>query len=477
VKKINSGYLFLFSFLTVFIITPLFQQGVFGDGLMYLTVAFNRYKEYGSFWQQRYSETSMSFFCEQPPLYFESLGWFYKFFGGAEVAEKLFTLVLLCASVFLIAAIWNKLTTKKFHRLSWFPSFLLVLVPIFTWAFSNQVIETMVVPLSLLAFYLNLVFIQSENKTKKIAAFFGIVLLLFFLLLTKGVQSVFLLGALFLAGITNEKKSKKNMLLQNVLLLILFSGICALVFWGNAKAHFWLESYYQKRLVATFNHVGATADYHAQIIVRYFSELLPVFILLFVVSLYFKVKNNYSFSLQWKNFKSNKTALWLLLISLSASLPMALTLEQRGFYLSPAFPFAALGLGLLYKKYFFVMLGRIFSKREKIVAIVASVFVAVALVFFVQFKNEYKRDEGMIKDVALLKKIIPAGQIVGIDASMWNTFSLHSYLNMANNNSLAVSDTCKFFLLDKENKAAPPANYIKQNLTTFWLDVYVREKR
>ena len=129
-SRINSGYLFLISFLTVFIITPLFQKGVFGDGLMYLTVAFNRFKGYGSFWEQRYSETSMSFFCEQPPLYFESLSWFYKFFGGNELAEKIFTLVLLCFSVLLISAIWNKLTDRKYMQISWLPSLLLLLVPI-----------------------------------------------------------------------------------------------------------------------------------------------------------------------------------------------------------------------------------------------------------------------------------------------------------------------------------------------------------
>ena len=343
-KKINGGYLFLFSFLTVFIITPLFQKGVFGDGLMYLTVAFNRFKGYGSFWEQRYSETSMSFFCEQPPLYFESLSWFYNFFGGNEIAEKIFTLVLLSLSVLLISAIWNTLTNRKYTQISWLPSLLLLLVPIFSWTFANQVIETMVVPLSLLVFYLYLIFIEEKTKLKKVFSFFGVVGLLFLLFLTKGVQSVFLLGALFLGGITFDKAVFKKRVVNTFLLLLTFSGLCVLVFFTNEKARFWIESYFQKRLVATFNHVGATADYHAQIIVRYFSELIPIFVLLFLVSLYFKVKQQHSFSLQWKNFKNNKPALWLILISLSASLPMALTLEQRGFYLAPSFPFVVLGL-------------------------------------------------------------------------------------------------------------------------------------
>ncbi|HWY37367.1 MAG TPA: hypothetical protein VNY73_02330 [Bacteroidia bacterium] len=473
-QKINSGYLFLFSLLTVFIITPLFQQGVFGDGIMYLAVAFNRFKGYGSFWEQRYSATSMTFFCEQPPLYFESLGWFYRIFGGVATAEKIFTLVLLMATVFLVALVWNKLNEgdKKYYRLSFLPPLLLLTVPVFIWTYVNQVIETMVVPLSLLGFYLHLVFISEKRQSKKALIFFSIVVLLFLLLLTKGAQSVFLLGGLFLAGISAERKNGKKRVLQNALLVISFLGVCFFMFFTNEKAGFWLKSYFNKRLVATFNHVGATANYHAEIIVRYFSELIPVLLLTLCISAYFHIKKRYSFSLQWQHVKSNKTALWLFLISLSASLPMALTLEQRGFYLSPSFPFIILAISLLCKRYFFVLLAGIFRRKRKIIFSVATVLAVASVVFFIIFNNEYKRDEGMIKDVQLLKKIIPRGEIIGIDQSMWNTFSLHSYLNKENNNSLAVTDTTMFFVQDKENKTPVPAVYKKLDLTTYWLDVY-----
>lgn len=474
-QKTQSGYLFLFSLLLVFVVTPLFQQGVFGDGIMYLTVAFNRFKGYGSFWEQHYSETSMSFFCEQPPLYFEALNGFYKIFGGAVIAEKVFTLVLLISTVVLTSIIWNRLNTKKYKQLSWLPSLLLMLVPVYVWAFCNQVIETMVVPLSLTVLYLYLVFMQSQSRAKQVFSFSGTVALLFLLLLTKGAQSVFLLGALFLLGIIKKEKLKK-LVLQNLLIALAFFALCALVFLSDEKARFWLNSYFNKRLVATFNHVGATANYHAEIIVRYFSELIPVFVLLILISIYFKIKRGYSFSLQWKGMLCNKVALWLILISFSASLPMALTLEQRGFYLSPAFPFMALALALLYKKYFFVLSSKVFSRR-KLLHYASLVFIVASLVFFFWFKNGYKRDEGMIKDVQFLKKIIPYGAIIGINQSTWNTFSLHSYLNKENNNSLAVTDTTTYFIQEKENKSPIPANFTRLNIKTLCVDVYVKPSK
>ena len=474
-QKINNGYLFLFSFLIVFVVTPLFQKGVFGDGLMYLTVAFNRYKEYGSFWRQHYSETSMSFFCEQPPLYFESLGWFYKLFGGAEIAEKFFTLTLALLTIFLLGRIWNKLTAQKNKGLAWLPSMLLFCVPVFAWAFCNQVIETMVVPAALGAFYLLLVFMDSLG-IKKLFSFIGFCATLLVLFLIKGIQSDFLAAALFLAAVSARAKEFGKIVIQGVLMLLFFGGLFTLVFLLNENAHYWLMSYFDKRIVATFNDTGATAAHHIDIVTRYFSELLPVLGFFILVSLYLSVAKKYPVRKQLKNFASNKKALWLVLISLSASLPMAVTLEQRGFYLSPAFPFAILALCLYYRKYLFLLFGRLARKREKMWFVMAGIVLASSIIFFIFNREGYKRDEGTIRDVAEMKKIFASGEIIGINPSTWNTFSLHSYLNKANDNSLFVTDTARFFIQEKENREQIPGNYDKMNIATSAVDVYSRRE-
>jgi len=475
-QKISSGYLFLSSFLLVFVITPLFQKGVFGDGLMYLAVAFNRYKGYGSFWKQRYSETSMSFFCEQPPLYFESLGWFYKIFGGAEVAEKIFTALLLFLTVLLSVKIWNKLTGGKRKDLAWLPALAMFCVPVFTWSYCNQVIETMVVPLALLVFYLQLVFLDTKNATVKTFSFFGIIAALFVLFLTKGIQSDFLVVGLLIAAFTYGRKKFFKVGQSGLLLLAAFAGICGLVFILNPEAQYWLKSYFDKRIIATFNNKGATAGHHIDIIIRYFSELLPVFGFFILVSVYLITAKKYSLAIQLKNFAANKKALWLVLISLSASLPLAVTLEQRGFYLSPAFPFMVLALCLLYRNYLLVLFKPVL-KRRGVFNSIGAVVLAIAMGFFIFNKDGYKRDEGMIKDVGEIKKLVARGSLIGINQSTWNTFSLHSYLNKENDNSLAVTDTLQYFIQEKENKDPIPGKYEKANPATFSVDVYVLRQK
>lgn len=473
-SRVHSGYLFLFSFLTAFVITPLFQQGLFGDGLMYLTVAFNRYKGYGSFWKQHYSDTSMSFFCEQPPLYFESLGWMYRLFGGNEIAEKFFTLILILLTVFLCVKIWNLLTHERYKKIAWLPALFVFCVPVFTWSFCNQVIETMVVPLTLGVFYLQLTYLHFGHR--RLISFFGIIALLVMLFLTKGIQSCFLLVALFFAAVTTDRRRFSKTTMKGLLLFVACMGACGLIFIMNADAMFWLENYYNKRIVATFNHKGATAAHHFEIIVRYFSELLPLIGICALVSAWLIVGKKYSWKLQWGHFKKNTSAGWLLLISLSASLPLAVTLEQRGFYLSPAFPFAAFALCVLYRRYLLVILGR-FTKRASVLLPAAGLMAAAAsLVFFVMCKNEYKRDEGMIKDVAQIKTRVKRGAFIGINQSTWNTFSLHSYLNKANDNSLAVTDTLEYFVQEKENKDSIPADYKRVDIFTLDVDLYRKEK-
>ncbi len=476
--QFNKGYILLYSMLLVLVITPLFQQGVFGDGILYLTVAFNRYRGYGSFWHQHFSDTSMSFFCEQPPLYFETLAWFYKLFGGAEVAEKIFTIVLLLLTILLINLIWKRLNGKgsRYTSLSWLPSLFAFSVSVFAWTYCNQVIETMVIPLALLVFYTHLVFIEEQTLYKKTLLFIFIIGLLFALLLTKGIQSTFVLAILFFAALSWKKKNVKSLLIQNVLLALGFGLLSFLFFFYNPAANFWLRSYFDKRIIATFNHIGATTDNHFEIIFRYLTEQIPLLVVLLLVMIYFKVKSNYPVSIFLKNGIRSSKVWWLVLISLSGVIPLALTLEQRGFYLTPTIPFIAIAFAFAYKRYFFVFFSRL-NRNRVVITVVTYTILTGSLLFFVLLKNKYKYDEGMLKDISLLKTMVPSGETIGFDKSMWDMYSLRSYVKKTNNNDFLNSDTTRVYVLNKDNKAMPPEGYKKINCTTYWFDIYYKKPK
>lgn len=300
---------------------------------------------------------------------------------------------------------------------------------------------------------------------------------MFCLFLTKGIQSVFIVAAPFILSLIS-KWSKGRILFLAFLLLLSFIGCSLVVYVVSDGAKDWISCYLNKRLIATFNHVGATTTYHAEIIIRYFTELIPVILFFLSVSVYFKTACKYSFKLQFKSLLSDKINLWLFLISLSASLPLAVTLEQRGFYLVPSFPFVVLALCNMYKRYVFYILGKLFKNHYARLNAILTLFGLISFCLFAFQYGTYKNDEGMLKDVATVKNIIPSGETIGIDPSMWNMFALHSYLKKYNDNNLSPSDTnAVYFILNKDNSATAPKKYSKIKAQTFWFDVYKINKK
>src|SRR5688572_26838272 len=144
------GVLFLLSSTLVLIITPLFQKGSFIDAMLYKTVAFNYAIGEGSFWNMKYTATSMSFFCEQPPFYIYLLGSFYDIFGSHFLVDRFFTFLQLLVFLFFLYRICQKLftPTKPFFLLN---LFFLLCIQAICWSFSNQVIETLVLMLAAIA--------------------------------------------------------------------------------------------------------------------------------------------------------------------------------------------------------------------------------------------------------------------------------------------------------------------------------------
>jgi hypothetical protein len=334
----------------------------------------------------------------------------------------------------------------------------------------------MVIPLTLLVFYVHLIYIKEQSVFRKILLFLTIIVLLFALLLTKGIQATFVLTILFFAGLSWQPKKLKRLLIQNILLVLGFALIAFFVFYYNSNAKFWLMSYFDKRIIATFNQVGATTNNHFEIILRYLMELIPLLLLMFFLMIYFKVRMKYPFLIFLKNSRNNRVAWWLVFISLSGAIPLALTLEQRGFYIAPSIPFIVLAFVFTCKRYFFVFFVRL-RRKKTLLSIFTCSLMIVSILFFILFKNDCKRDEDMLKDVSLIKKVVPYGETIGFDKSMWNMFSLRSYLNKANNNDCLVSDTTLFFVLNKDNKILPPNGYKKLNYKTYWLDIYYKKNK
>src|SRR5690606_14516093 len=103
-----------------------------------------------------------------------------------------------------------------------------------------------------------------------------------------------------------------------------------------------LDIYVNQRLLVRINDVH-TRDSHFYIVSRIFWELLPGMILVIITLLIYRLRK-VDLGLKKEQYRM---ILFFGLLGLSASAPVALTLVQKTFYISPSFPFFAISLALL----------------------------------------------------------------------------------------------------------------------------------
>jgi hypothetical protein len=233
----------------------------------------------------------------------------------------------------------------------------------------------------------------------------------------------------------------------------------------------WFDHYYHKRLMASLEGVGATTTYHAEIIVRIFTELIPVFILILLAWLISRKK----ISAQ-ENTKDKRLSAALLLIAVSGSFPFAITLEQRGFYLVPSLPYYILGLSLLFNQHLLFFQQKIISLLQlKWVSIAVLILFPGAMAYWIISPTRFKRDESRIPDLKFINPYLRQGDTVSVDESMWNDTALQAYLYMQKKVSVEGNNDHNLFIHDREHGPGPDAGYEKVNIPTLQYDLYRRK--
>ncbi len=468
----NLWSFFLLAAILLLIIVPLFQKGTFIDGMLYKTVAYNYSIGESSFWNMKFTNTSMTFFCEQPPIYFFVLGNFYKLFGTHYLADRFFTLLLFIAFIFILKLIFKLLFPNK-NGPFLLAIFMLVSIAVFCWSYANQVIEPLLCFITAFAIYFFIKFIISKNHFYSLLFCIAV----FLLFLTKGFQSCFVI----ILPLTYLMLSKWNKTIFKFCLLFgfLLSFILAFTLFVYQPAVNWFNAYYQARLVLTFNNVGNTTDSHLEIIVRFFTELIVCLMCLLFLSVWLSTKKKYPIKFMFRNFSSNKLAVSLLITSLAGSFPYALSLVQRGFYLLPAFVCFVLAIIIgfhRYWKFFYAPLLKVsenkFVQTAVLLIVIASFTISSLTV------NNYKRDEPLIKDVDLILTKLNKNDTLLVNGDLWNYFSLHAYLYINKQVNLSTEKKDAHFIISNKNENLPPqdSGYKLITSNTNELVLYENEK-
>lgn len=466
----------LFTIASIFILTisQLIQDGVFMDGMLYISVSKNLADGMGNFWEPHFSKTVMPVFREQPPLYFGMLAVLFKIFGSSMYVERLYCFICFGITLIYIHKIWRSIFAKDktIASNSWLPILFFSSIPVAFWAYANHVEETVMTMFATMSvYYLSKALFEREKIILNIIIA-GVCV--FLSSLTKGIQGMFPIAGVFFYWIAKKDFTFKQNVIYSLLLVITPFAIYGILFLIDPHIYDVLKMYLENRLGIAFKGtMHNTTDNRFEIMIRLFTELIPMFALMLIFFVWNK---------KWKNNDSSSTfhkteVLWFLLIGFSGSIPLMSTLEQRGFYLLTSLPmFALAGASAIAnsvtgitEKINTTTLGFKNVKWAMLIVLTGSIVYTATCI------GKTKRDKEMLTDIYTLGTIIPRGEIIGIPLDMWEKWNFQTYMVRYNYISLdGTGQKNKYFAIAKElPKTLVPEGYELYSLKTEYLDLYI----
>ncbi len=470
-SKIVPFWLFTVSAIVILIVSQLIQDGSFMDGMLYICVSKNLALGNGTFWNLNFSQTYLTSFNEQPPLYFGLLALFYKVLGTSMYVERLFCFICFTANAFFIHQLWKKIYSSNtlIANHSWLPILFWTTIPVCFWAYINHVEETMMSVFTIASIYFIYSALFLNQKIIRNILLGG--LFIFLASLTKGIQGLFPLVAVCAYWLVVRAMSFKKMILYSLLLMSVPIALYFFLVLTNHDVYDSYQRYFETRLVRTFNNVGSTTGNRFELLFILFQELLPIVAISSLI-LFFTKKHK---AVDNDDNKHYKTIGWFLLIGLSGALPLMVTLEQRGFYLVTTMPFFAIAIAMWLAPRLTTLINKIPFEHIgfKIAKLTSLVLLLTSIIFSVMQVGKFKRDEGVLKDIYTIGMIVPRRSIINMPKDMVNDWSIVCYFERYLDISLEDENKHTYFVIRKDlPKSLVPANYTLYPIQTNDLDLY-----
>ena len=448
---------FYVAIITVFIVfigiglPYLLPYNMFVDGVIYATIAKNLAFGESSLWVLRYTEIIDPEFYAHPPLAFWMQGLFFKLFGTSGLIERFYSILAIFAVGFFVVRIWKELTSEIYT--AWLPLLFLILFPRFIWVAANNMLEN-----TLSIFMCCFVFFYLKSlKQHKIYLIIG-GLSLFLGVLTKGVVALFPLTLPFWIWLFTKKIPFKKVIADTFILL---GCVCfPLVLWYalSADAKHFFDNYLLHQMLPSISGKYAFVSSRFFIILIFLKEsilcLIPVLSLFIVL---------------WKKKKLDtikkhqKDSFVFIALALCAILPIMLTLKQSSYYISPAYPFLAIALALLFQP----MVKRWMEKINVALRVfvifkwMSCVLFGISIMVTIALNGRIGRDE-QLQVVAEISSYIPNNVTISIDEGTpcsWRLYDwLHAYFARYKNISLDQTNEHTYYLHDKRVEPRLPLN-------------------
>jgi hypothetical protein len=457
----------------IFLTLPvLIQDGMFMDALLYSSVSHNLSNGFGTFWFPRFSVINFAgslTFHEQPPLFFGIQSVFYDLFGDSMYVERFYALLTIFFSSLLICKIWKENITDETNskKFAWLPLILWITIPVCFWSYSNNMIENTMGIFTLLSFLFILKALQSEKIKIQYILLAGI--FVFLATFTKGIPGFFPIAIPFIYWIiTNKIKFSRAVTISFMIFLIPVLIYAILICFPQCRVS--LSMYFFDRALHRMGQ-DPTVSNRFYILYRLFTELLPQIIFVIIILLIAKIKKTKTYI-----SRNKRLSLFYFTVGLSASLPLLITLVQKGFYFVPSLPFFAISFSIIILPVIIQWFEKINIQNKSFK--IFTIFSIIVLIFVVGFTiskiGKSSRDIEKLHDVYLIGNIVPKNSSISITDKIWPDWSLQCYLMRYFQISVTPGEYHKFFLSNIHERLDSNLHYKKMNLQTNMYNLYMK---
>ncbi len=451
------------------------------DGQLYACVSKNLADGFGTFWFPFISETHWNsgsgFFLEHPPLVYGIQSLFFKALGDSIYVERFYSFLTAIITAYLIILTWKLILNDDsgLRKLSWLPVLFWIIIPVCFWSYQNNVQENTMGIFTLASVYFTLKGLNADGsatltvKRNTLIYLFLSGASIFLATFSKGIPGFFPVVVIGLYWLINRNISLTKAIIYSMILVLIPILFYSLILLNN-DAYESLSFYLNERVIHRIKE-NPTVDSRFYIVGRLFMELLPILIIGLILFIICKLK-----SIQYNSINKYKSKIFLfLLIGCSGSLPLILTMVQKGFYFAPSLPFYAIGFALIVAPGLSELINRINIEKIsfKIFKSISLVLLIITIIFSGMQAGKKGRDQGVLHDVYLIGEIVPKNSIIDIDESMYDKWNLHFYLIRHFNISVDMSNKQhEYCLVEKKMHTVSLENYEKVLLRTKKYDLY-----
>lgn len=462
--------------LFLFLAAPEFvQRSMYNDGLWYAILGRNMAKGVGSFWFPHLTTTVFPSFHEHPPLVFGMLSVFYTVLGDSIVVERLYAFSIFLLTALVIVQLWKYCWKKApaFQRLWFLPLSFWLLNEVVYHFYPANVLEPTLSLFAIMAVFLLFRSSDQENHGSALLPLLLAGVCLIGATLSKGFVGLFPLATLGLHWLVFRKLNLWDTIFRSLIVLgTLIMGYLLILRFPMASES--LQQYLDSQVMASIAEERTTFHHRENrfyILGRLFQVLLPalgVMLMLWLVS-----RRKFQVG---PTPTTSKTALFFILVGISASFPLVISPKQSFYYLLPSLPYFAMGFGLLAAPGTATLIQTVALHQGTKNTIQRTLLLLLVggLVFAgSRFGKIAKRDQRVLHDVGRITEVVPPGSTIG---SKGFTAHLCGYLYRKHEISIDTNlFNYQYLIIDGERDMAEPRHYKKVFRDTRRFHLYKKE--